>query len=121
LSCLTISIEALKRGRRMPYEWAPSASAIKGKRDQSFSVAGSVPSSTPIHVSTSGPLFDSGVSKLCWAASLHFERNTWHGERRQRRELDRREFWGPFLRMDSCNYFENTCAGIAAQYSSPQM
>ncbi len=36
--------------------WAPSESAMKGRRDQSFSVAGSVPSAAPNQASISGPL-----------------------------------------------------------------
>ena len=44
--------------RNYPYAWAPSESAMKGSKDQSFSVAGSAPSLTPSHVSISGPLTD---------------------------------------------------------------
>ena len=40
----------------LTYVCDPSASAIKGSRDQSLSTAGSVPSSAPSHSSTSGPL-----------------------------------------------------------------
>jgi len=38
------------------YACAPSLRAMKGSSDQSFSTPGSLPSSTPSHVSTSGPL-----------------------------------------------------------------
>jgi hypothetical protein len=39
------------------YACAPSVRAMKGSRPQSFSVAGSLPSSAPNHVSISGPLY----------------------------------------------------------------
>lgn len=42
--------------RGVSYAWAPSESAMNGSSGHSFSAAGSEPSSTPIHVSTSGPL-----------------------------------------------------------------
>lgn len=38
------------------YAWAPSDKAMKGRKDQSLSMAGSVPSSTPNQLSISGPL-----------------------------------------------------------------
>ena len=38
------------------YAWAPSERAMKGRKDQSLSAAGSVPSSTPNQLSISGPL-----------------------------------------------------------------
>ena len=41
------------------YECAPSDRAMNGSSGHSFSEAGSEPSSTPIHVSISGPLFSS--------------------------------------------------------------
>lgn len=39
------------------YAWAPSDKAMNGRNDQSFSTAGSDPSSTPNQLSISGPLF----------------------------------------------------------------
>lgn len=38
------------------YVWAPSDRAMNGRNDQSLSVAGSTPSSTPNQLSISGPL-----------------------------------------------------------------
>lgn len=38
------------------YAWAPSDKAMKGRKDQSLSMAGSMPSSTPNQLSISGPL-----------------------------------------------------------------
>lgn len=38
------------------YAWAPSDKAMKGRKDQSLSIAGSMPSSTPNQLSISGPL-----------------------------------------------------------------
>lgn len=55
-SCRSISSACIFRDVGISYECAPSDRARKGRRDQSLSFAGSVPSSTPIHVSTSGPL-----------------------------------------------------------------
>jgi len=43
--------------RHCTYACAPSLSAMNGRFPQSFSIAGSVPSSTPSHVSISGPLY----------------------------------------------------------------
>lgn len=38
------------------YAWAPSERAMKGRKDQSLSIAGSAPFSTPNQLSISGPL-----------------------------------------------------------------
>ena len=38
------------------YVWAPSERAMKGRKDQSFSRAGSLPYPTPNQLSISGPL-----------------------------------------------------------------
>jgi hypothetical protein len=44
-------------GERESYACAPSLRAMKGRRLQSFSTAGSVPGSAPSQSSTSGPLY----------------------------------------------------------------
>lgn len=49
------------------YAWAPSERAMKGRNDQSFSVAGSVPSPTPNQLSISGPLANVSL----WYDFLH--------------------------------------------------
>src|SRR5579871_3785776 len=56
----SITLSAVWRGiGSLTYECEPSDKAMNGSNGHSFSDAGSEPSSTPIHVSISGPLFNS--------------------------------------------------------------
>lgn len=54
--------------RTRTYACAPSVNDMNGRFDQSLSTAGSIPSSTPSHVSISGPLY-SHVSCLSKSAT----------------------------------------------------
>lgn len=53
------------------YAWAPSDKAMNGRKDQSFSTAGSDPSSTPNQLSISGPLVHVSLyERSPWAVHL---------------------------------------------------
>ena len=73
---------------RKLYAWAPSDKAMKGRKDQSLSMAGSMPSSTPNQLSISGPLRDASGLALFYSATslplLHCD-FTVHDESRRHR------------------------------------
>jgi hypothetical protein len=99
--------EGLK-GKLCTYACAPSLRAIKGSKDQSLSMAGSLPSSTPSHLSTSGPLDTHQPCSVHWFARLGtaMRQRTWHGGNRRCTQWARTPPSCVATRRDSSQGFE---------------
>jgi len=61
---MSILLLQCRRPGVLSYACAPSDKAMKGRRDQSFSVAGSLPSLTPNQLSISGPLQEISIAAM---------------------------------------------------------